>query len=75
MIAIKEKPSVDFLANTGLYVMEPSIINFIKKNSFFDMNQLIELLLNKKKKISVFPINEDEWSDLGNWNSLKKFSN
>ena len=55
--------------------MEPSIINFIKKNSFLDMNQLIDLLLKKKKKISIFPINEDEWNDLGNWNSLKKFTN
>tara|TARA_E500000178_G_scaffold327210_2_gene356103 strand:+ start:129 stop:1190 length:1062 start_codon:yes stop_codon:yes gene_type:complete len=75
LASIKEKPSIDFLANTGLYVMEPSIINFIKKNSFFDMNQLIDLLLKKKKKISIFPINEDEWIDLGNWNSLKKFTN
>lgn len=75
LVAIKEKPSVDFLANTGLYVMEPSITNYIKKNSFFDMNQLIDLLLKKKKKISIFPINEDEWSDLGNWKSLSEFTN
>tara|TARA_B100001063_G_C16737776_1_gene542976 strand:+ start:415 stop:1476 length:1062 start_codon:yes stop_codon:yes gene_type:complete len=73
LAAIREKPSVDFLANTGLYVMEPSITKYIKKNTFLDMNQLIDLLLRKKKKISIFPINEDEWSDLGNWNSLKKF--
>ena len=47
----------------------------IKKNHFLDMNKLIEQLLKKKKKIGVFPINEDEWSDLGNWQSLKKFTN
>ena len=40
-----------------------------------DMNQLIDLLLKKKKKISIFPINEDEWSDLGNWKSLSEFTN
>lgn len=75
LISIKEKPSFDFLANTGLYVMEPSAIKNIKKNHFLDMNKLIEQLLKKKKKIGVFPINEDEWSDLGNWQSLKKFTN
>ena len=74
LISIKEKPSFDFLANTGLYVMEPSAIRNIKKNCSLDMNQLIEQLL-KKKKIGVFPINADEWSDLGNWQSLKKFTN
>ena len=31
LISIKEKPSFDFLANTGLYVMEPSAIRNIKK--------------------------------------------
>ena len=54
--------------------MEPSAIRNIKKNCSLDMNQLIEQLL-KKKKIGVFPINADEWSDLGNWQSLKKFTN
>jgi len=75
LISIKEKPSIDFLANTGLYVVEPSVLKYIKKNSSLDMNQLIELLLKKKKKIGVFPINADEWNDLGNWQSLKKFTN
>lgn len=75
LISIKEKPSIDFLANTGLYVMEPSVLKYIKQNTAFDMNQLIETLIKKRKKIGVFPINEDEWSDLGNWQSLKKYTN
>ena len=55
--------------------MEPSVLKYIKQNTAFDMNQLIETLIKKRKKIGVFPINEDEWSDLGNWQSLKKYTN
>ena len=75
LLSIKEKPSIDFLANTGLYVMEPNVLKYLKKDCVLDMNQLIEILIKKGKKIGVFPINEDEWSDLGNWQSLKKYTN
>ncbi len=37
------------------------------------MNNLIEKLLKRKNKLGVFPINEDDWNDLGNWSDLNKF--
>lgn len=55
--------------------MEPNVLKYLKKDCVLDMNQLIEILIKKGKKIGVFPINEDEWSDLGNWQSLKKYTN
>ena len=44
-----------------------------KRDSFQRLEEFLQY--QKDKKISIFPINEDEWSDLGNWNSLKKFTN
>ena len=31
------------------------------------MNDLINILQKKKKKIGVFPIKDTDWQDTGNW--------
>ena len=31
------------------------------------MNELIKILIKKKKKIGVFPIKDSDWKDTGNW--------
>lgn len=67
---IKEKPEVSFLANTGCYLFNSKILKLIKKNEKLDMNTFIERVISKKYKISVFPIQESEWLDLGTWNKF-----
>ena len=32
-----EKPSYDFLVNTGLYVLNPDVLSFIPENQYFDI--------------------------------------
>lgn len=34
------------------------------------MNTFIERAISKKYKVSVFPIQENEWLDLGTWNKF-----
>lgn len=67
---IREKPEVSFLANTGCYLFNSKILRLIKKNEKLDMNTFIERAILKKYKISVFPIQESEWLDLGTWNKF-----
>jgi dTDP-glucose pyrophosphorylase len=67
---IKEKPEVSFLANTGCYLLNSKILRLIRKDEKLDMNTLIERAISKKYKISVFPIQESEWLDLGTWNKF-----
>ncbi|MDC0460784.1 sugar phosphate nucleotidyltransferase [Candidatus Pelagibacter sp.] len=67
LIKMNEKPEYDFLVNTGLYVLEPKILELIPKNKVFDMSELINLLNKKKMKIGVFPVSEKSWIDLGQW--------
>jgi dTDP-glucose pyrophosphorylase len=73
LIKIQEKPKIDFLANTGFYLFKKNSLNFIPKNKIFDMNLLIEKLLKRKKNIGVYPIDENEWQDFGNWQEFEKF--
>ncbi len=64
---IIEKPKNKFITNTGFYVANKSVIDFIPKNQKFDMDQLIKTILENRQKVSVFKINQNQWMDLGNW--------
>tara|TARA_B100001758_G_C18289612_1_gene546270 strand:- start:556 stop:1065 length:510 start_codon:yes stop_codon:yes gene_type:complete len=68
---IKEKPSEYFLCSAGIYIVSSRVRSFIPENEYFDMNILIEKIINKGHKINVFPIHED-WIDIGNKNQLEK---
>ena len=62
---IVEKPKMNFLVNTGLYLFKPDVINLIPKNKFFEMDFLIKKVKQKGGKVGVFPMNEDYWKDVG----------
>ena len=72
LMGIKEKPSYNFLANTGLYVLNPRVLKLIPKNKFFQMTELIKKAKKKKLRIGVYPINSQKWVDVGHWTEYKK---
>ena len=69
---IEEKPSLNFLANTGMYLINPEAIELIPKNKKYDITNLINDLKNKGKKIGVFSIDENQWTDVGDWTEYNK---
>ena len=69
---IEEKPTFDYLVNTGLYILKPELLKLIPKNKYFDMTDLINAAKKRKKKIGVFPIDENEWVDVGQWEEYEK---
>jgi dTDP-glucose pyrophosphorylase/predicted transcriptional regulator len=75
LLNLKEKPSSFFLINTGLYFVNHKIIKLIPRNKYFDFNDLIKLSLQKKKKIGVFKIKDNEWHDIGKWDEFSKTIN
>ena len=69
---IIEKPSSHHLVNTGIYIANNQIFKLIPKNKFFNFTDLILAAKKKKKKISVFPINDSSWFDTGQWDEYLK---
>ncbi len=69
---INEKPSYDFLVNTGLYVLNPEVLKYIPENTFYHITHLIEDLKNEGKTIGVFPIDDSSWIDIGQWAEYHK---
>ena len=69
---INEKPKFDFLINTGLYILNPEILEIIPENKFYHITNLIDDAKNQGKKIGVFPIDEYSWIDTGQWSEYKQ---
>lgn len=62
---IKEKPELTFKINSGLYILEPSLLEEIPEDEFFHITHLIEAVKKREGNIGVFPISEKSWTDVG----------
>jgi len=61
---VVEKPTLTFFVNAGIYLLEPSVYNYIPKNESLDMTDLIGRLIEEKRLVVSFPIVE-YWLDIG----------
>ena len=69
---IQEKPSYDYLVNTGVYIFEPTVIEYLKHKNKMDINDLIKILVSKRLKVGVHPLSTNSWFDFGQWNEINK---
>lgn len=67
LIELKEKPELTFKINSGMYILEPHLLDEIPDNQFFHITQLIENVKNRNGNVGVFPVSEKSWKDIGNW--------
>lgn len=69
---LSEKPSFNYNMNTGIYVMEPSVIEDIPRNQMYHMTDLMNKLLGEKRKVGAYPITANCWQDMGELDGMKK---
>lgn len=69
---IKEKPEYNFLVNTGFYVLNPKTLGMIPDDGIFHMTHLMEKVKEKNGKVGVYPISENSWIDVGQWEEYRK---
>lgn len=55
---IKEKPILTFNISAGIYVLNPSILDIVPKNTSYQMPDLIKNAMDKDKKVLGYKINE-----------------
>lgn len=72
VITMEEKPEMSFLINTGMYIVKTECLDYIPANRMFHMTELAELLLSNGKKVATFPISENSFLDMGEFEELKK---
>lgn len=72
VLGIHEKPEYTFMINTGVYILNKECLQFIPKRAYFEMTDLIKTLIKNKMKISTYPVNENDYIDIGQWEEYKK---
>lgn len=64
---IREKPELNYLVNTGLYVIKPWVLELIPKDEQFHFTDLIEAVQVSEGQVGVYPISDKAWLDTGEW--------
>ncbi|WP_407370239.1 nucleotidyltransferase family protein [Carnobacterium sp.] len=60
-----EKPEYSHLINTGMYLIEPVILEFVSNGEFADLPNVIMKAKDAGFKVGVFPVSENAWLDMG----------
>lgn len=68
---MKEKPGFSFLINTGLYMIEPEVLDDIEDGEYIHLPDLAKRYLEKGEKVGVFPISEKAWMDMGQFKEME----
>lgn len=69
---MKEKPELSFLTNTGMYIVEPRVIDELEDNQPIGFPDIIEKYKQAGEKIGVYPIGENNWLDMGQLDAMEE---
>jgi dTDP-glucose pyrophosphorylase len=70
--SIQEKPDYNYFVNTGMYILEPNLLDLIPNDRMFHITELFEEIKKRNGNIGVFPVSEGSWFDIGNWEEYNK---
>ena len=68
---LREKPTYNYYANGGIYLVRRHLFDHIPENTFFDATDFIELLIAKGYNVINFPL-LGYWIDIGKPEDFKK---
>lgn len=68
---IKEKPTFNYYANAGIYLIKKNLLELIPSNIFFDATDFLNLLISKGYKVIRYPIT-GYWLDIGKFEDFDK---
>lgn len=67
MTGLKEKPEQTYMINTGVYILNPELIDEIPEGEFFHITHLMEKVKARGGRVGCFPVSENSWKDMGEW--------
>lgn len=62
--SLKEKPRYTYYSNAGIYILKKDLLNIIPHDTFFDITDLMDKIIELKFKLVTYPIN-GYWLDIG----------
>ncbi len=70
--SMEEKPKLSYFVNTGMYILNPELLEEIPKDTFFHMTDLADKLLEEGRKVGMYPISEDSFLDMGEFEEMHR---
>lgn len=67
MVDLKEKPEHTYMVNSGVYILNPELIDEIPEGQFFHITHLMEKVKARGGRVGCFPVSEHAWHDMGEW--------
>lgn len=69
---IEEKPKLSYFINTGMYIINPDMIELIPDDEMFHMTNLVEKVMQNGGKVGTYPVSEDSFLDMGELDEMKR---
>jgi len=69
--SLEEKPDHKFFVSAGAYILNPELLTRIPGDEYYDITELIDVLLSENKDVGTFPIHE-YWLDIGQHEDYKQ---
>lgn len=69
---MEEKPHYSYLANTGMYVVQPEYLKKIPENTFYHMTHFANSLMKDGCQVGMYPVSEQSFLDMGEFEEMKK---
>lgn len=69
--SLKEKPRYTYYSNAGIYILKKELLKMIPQDTFFDITDLMDKILEMNLKLVTYPIN-GYWLDIGKHEDFKK---
>lgn len=67
MLSLQEKPEHTYMVNSGVYILNPELIDEIPEGEFFHITHLMEKVKARGGRVGCFPVSEEAWKDMGEW--------
>lgn len=68
---VLEKPTYNYYANAGIYLIKRELLDLIPDGKFFNATDFMDMLMDKGYKVIRFPLN-GTWIDIGNPQEYQK---
>ena len=68
---IVEKPTYNYYANAGIYMMKREVLERIPKDEFFNATDMIDALVQSQNKVIRYPL-KGTWIDIGSTSEYEK---
>lgn len=70
--SLEEKPTISYVVNTGMYIINSKYLSRIPENTFYHMTNLVDDLLKDNVPVGIYPISGEAFLDMGEFVEMQR---